>query len=80
MVKIRLSRKGKKNAPFYHIVAVDENKKRDGAVLDKISTYNPAAKNAKDKIKYDTELYTAWIKKGAQPSETVARLIKAAAK
>lgn len=80
MVKIRMSRKGKRNSAFWHIVAVDENKKRDGAVLDKIGTYNPAAKNAKDKIKYDTELYTAWIKKGAQPSETVARLIKAAAK
>ncbi len=80
MVKIRMSRKGKRNSAFWHIVAVDENKKRDGAVLDKIGTYNPAAKSAKDKIKYDTELYTAWIKKGAQPSETVARLIKAAAK
>jgi small subunit ribosomal protein S16 len=78
MVKIRLSRKGKKNAPFYHIVAVEQSKKRDGEVLAKIGTYDPAKKEAKEKVKYDVELYQSWIAKGAQPTETVVLITKAA--
>lgn len=77
MVTIRLSRKGKRNAPFYHIVAVDKAKKRDGAVLAKIGTYDPAKKEGKEKVKYDAELYKSWLAKGAQPSETVVQIIKA---
>ncbi|MCO5142066.1 MAG: 30S ribosomal protein S16 [Oligoflexia bacterium] len=76
MVTIRLSRKGKKNTPFYHIVAVDKAKKRDGAVLAKIGTYDPAKVNPQDKIKVDFDLYSSWIAKGAQPSETVVQLVK----
>jgi small subunit ribosomal protein S16 len=76
MVTIRLSRKGKKNTPFFHIVAVDQNKKRDGAVLDKIGTYDPAIEKNEDKVKYNAELYKAWIAKGAQPSETVVQILK----
>ena len=76
MVTIRLSRKGKKNAPFYHIVAVDKMKKRDGAVLDKIGTYDPSKKEAKEKIQLNAELYKSWLAKGAQPSETVVQLVK----
>lgn len=77
MVTIRLSRRGKKNSPFFHIVAVDKMKKRDGAVLDKIGTYDPSKKEAKEKVKYNAELYKSWIAKGAQPSETVVQLLKA---
>lgn len=76
MVTIRLSRRGKKNSPFYHIVAVDKNKKRDGAVLDKIGTYDPKKTDAKEKVKYDADLYKSWISKGAQPSETVVQILK----
>jgi small subunit ribosomal protein S16 len=77
MVTIRLSRKGKKNAPFFHIVAVDKMKKRDGAVLAKIGTYDPSKKDTKEKVKYDAELYQSWLAKGAQPSETVVQILKA---
>lgn len=77
MVTIRLSRRGKKNAPFFHIVAVDKMKKRDGAVLDKIGTYDPSKVEAKEKVNYNEELYKSWLAKGAQPSETVVQLIKA---
>lgn len=80
MVKIRLSRKGKKNSPFYHIVAVDENKKRDGAVLAKIGVYDPAQKEAKLKAKLDMDLYKSWIAKGAQPTETVVQIVKSSSK
>ena len=76
MVTIRLSRRGKRNAPFFHIVAVDQNKKRDGAVLDKIGTYDPAKKEAKEKVQYNAELYKSWIAKGSQHSETVVQLLK----
>jgi small subunit ribosomal protein S16 len=76
MVKIRLARKGKKNAPFYHIVAVDANKKRDGAVLERLGTYDPSKKEAKEKVKFNPEAYKAWISKGAQPTETVVQLVK----
>lgn len=76
MVTIRLSRKGKRNSPFFHIVAVDQNKKRDGAVLAKIGTYNPAIEKDAEKVKYNSELYKEWIAKGAQPSETVVQILK----
>lgn len=76
MVKIRLSRKGKKNAPFYHIVAVEQSKKRDGAVLAKIGTYDPSKKEGKEKVSYSADLYSAWLAKGAQPTETVVQIIK----
>ncbi len=80
MVKIRLSRRGKKNSAFFHIVAVDENKKRDGAVLAKIGTYDPAKKTAKEKVTFDADLYKAWVAKGARPSETVLQIIEASSK
>ena len=77
MVAIRLSRRGKRNCPFFHIVAVDHAKKRDGAVLAKIGTYDPSKKSNNEKVKYDAELYKSWLAKGAQPSETVVQIIKA---
>ncbi len=80
MVKIRLSRKGKKNLAFFHIVAVDANKKRDGEVLAKIGTYDPTKKTAQEKVKYDADLYKAWIAKGAQPTETVLQIVAASSK
>lgn len=80
MVKIRLSRKGARNNPFYHIVAVDENKKRDGEVLAKIGVYDPKIKEPKDKAKFNVELYKSWIAKGAQPTETVVQIYKSSSK
>lgn len=80
MVKIRLSRRGKKNSAFYHIVAVDENKKRDGEVLAKIGTYDPSKEKASEKVVINTELYKAWIAKGARPSETVLQIVTSSSK
>lgn len=80
MVKIRLSRRGKKNSPFYHIVAVDENKKRDGEVLAKIGVYDPSKKLPKEKAVFNVELYKSWIAKGAQPTETVVQIFKSSSK
>jgi ribosomal protein S16 len=58
---------------------VDHTKKRDGAVLAKIGTYDPAKKSGKEKVAYNAELYSSWIAKGARPSETVVQILKAAA-
>jgi len=80
MVKIRLSRKGKKNDAFYHIVVVDSQKKRDGEVLAKLGTYNPNKEKDSEKVKINTELYNAWLSKGAQVTETVVQIINSSSK
>ena len=72
MIRIRLTRKGKKKAPFYRIVVTDKRTKRDGKPIEEIGTYNPKTKELLlDKNKADS-----WIKKGAQPTETVTSLLK----
>ncbi len=80
MVAIRLRREGNKNRPFYRIVAVTHSKKRDGGFLEILGTYDPAIKNDDTKATVDLAKVDAWIAKGAQPSETVAALIKRARK
>lgn len=76
-VTIRLSRLGRKNRPFWRIVAVDSRKKRDGASLETLGTYDPYTKEVfslqVDKIK-------DWVSKGAILSDTAARIIKSNAK
>ncbi|AXJ02045.1 SSU ribosomal protein S16P [Cyclonatronum proteinivorum] len=74
MVRIRLQRHGRKRAPFYHIVAADSRKKRDGRVIERLGRYNPVATPAT--VAVDTERVMYWIKTGAQPSETVERLLR----
>ena len=72
MLRIRLSRRGKKKKPFYRIVVTDKRTKRDGAPVEEIGTYNPKTKELKvDKLKAEQ-----WIKKGAMPTETVSSLLK----
>jgi small subunit ribosomal protein S16 len=79
-VTIRLSRGGKKNDPRYSIVAIDKAKRRDGMNLEYLGTYNPNAKEAKDKIVLKKEAYDSWVAKGAIVSETIRRVLKAAAR
>lgn len=71
MVTIRLSRFGRKKAPFYRIVAVDSRKKVVGGVIEYIGTWNPIKKEKK----IDKEKLSSWIKKGAQVSTSVKKLI-----
>jgi small subunit ribosomal protein S16 len=72
-VKIRLSRIGKKNAPFYRIVAVDERKKRDGACLEDLGTYNPVNGTL---VTFNAERVDAWVAQGAIKTDVVKRLYK----
>ena len=73
MVRIRLTRLGKKKQPFYRIVVVDSRKKRDGAYIESIGYYNPLKEPPE--IKVDVEKAVGWMMKGAQPSETVRELL-----
>lgn len=73
-VKIRLRRMGAKKAPFYRVIVADEKSPRDGKFIDEIGYYNPLTNPAE--IKIDAEKAQAWIKNGAQPTETVRSILK----
>lgn len=74
-VKMRLKRMGAKKAPFYRIVIADSRSPRDGRFIEEIGYYNPTTDPTT--LKVDAEKAATWIKNGAQPSETVKRLLKA---
>lgn len=73
-VTLRLMRFGKRKVPAYRIVALDKRKKRDGAYLEKIGTYQPLIKEKN--IHIIKEKYEYWTTKGAQLSEGLERLLK----
>lgn len=73
MVKIRLTRTGKRNQPSYRIVATDSHKPRDGKCLEILGFYNPSEK--KEGFQIDKERFEYWIKQGAQVTEAVRKLI-----
>ena len=72
-VKIRLQRHGAKKRPFYFIVVADARAPRDGKFIQKIGTYNPLTVPAS--INIDTQKALRWLKKGAQPTDTVRRIL-----
>ena len=76
MVKIRLQRKRKKKAPFYHIVVADSRSPRDGKIIEQIGTYDPMTDPAT--VVLNKELLEKWIKNGAKPTDTVKALIEKA--
>ena len=76
MVKIRLRRMGAKKAPFYRIVVADSRYPRDGRFIEEIGIYDSVAEPAT--LKVDVDRAQAWIKTGAQPTETVRDLLKKA--
>jgi small subunit ribosomal protein S16 len=76
MVKIRLTRAGARNRPFYRIVAVDERRPRDGRPLEFLGTFDP--KVNPEKLSVRSDAVEAWVKKGAQLSPTVKSLLRRA--
>lgn len=72
-VKIRLKRMGAKHAPFYRVIVADSRSPRDGKFIEEIGYYNPTTDPTT--IKIDVEKATKWMKNGAQPSDTVKRLL-----
>ncbi|HVB02750.1 MAG TPA: 30S ribosomal protein S16 [Chitinophagaceae bacterium] len=72
-VKIRLQRQGAKKKPFYFIVVADARAPRDGKFIQKIGTYNPLTVPAA--IKVDRNKALLWLQKGAQPTDTVRKIL-----
>lgn len=72
-VRIRLSRIGKKHAPFYRVVAIDSRSKRDGEFLDNIGTYDVLKSSV---VRFDEDLYQSWIAKGALPSDSAKKIYR----
>jgi small subunit ribosomal protein S16 len=75
MLRIRLARFGAKKKPTYRLVVTDRRNARDSACLEVVGHYNPVVKPAEVQIQHDRIEY--WTSVGAQPSDTVKRLIKA---
>ena len=74
MVKLRLMRMGKKKQPTYRIVAADARSPRDGRFIEIVGHYDPRADPSV--IVVDNDKAVAWLRKGAQPTETVGKLLK----
>jgi small subunit ribosomal protein S16 len=77
MVTIRLTRRGARNQPFYHIVVTDSRKRQGGKSLEQVGFFNPTARKNDTKIRLDLPRIDFWVGKGAQPSERVGALVKA---
>ncbi len=73
-VKLRLQRKGRKRAPFYHIVVADARSPRDGKYIERVGSYNPMTKPAT--IEIDRDSAFDWLLKGAQPTDTVRAILR----
>ncbi|MGE5677772.1 MAG: 30S ribosomal protein S16 [Pseudomonadota bacterium] len=73
-VKIRLRRMGAKKAPFYRVIVADSRSPRDGKFIEELGYYNPTTEPAE--IKIDAEKAKKWLGTGAQPSDTVRKLLK----
>jgi small subunit ribosomal protein S16 len=75
MLAIRLARFGAKKKPTYRVVVIDKERARNSRSVEVVGHYNPIAKPAQVELKHERIDY--WIKNGAQPSDTVTRLMKA---
>jgi len=74
-VRIRLSRGGSKKRPYYHIVAADSRAPRDGRYIEKLGAYNPLLpQDNENRLVVDQEKVSAWIAKGAQPTERLQKM------
>jgi small subunit ribosomal protein S16 len=74
-VKLRLARVGSKKNPIYRVVAADSRSPRDGRFIEIVGRYNPQTEPST--IEFDEAKVKEWLSKGAQPTESVARLLKA---
>ena len=77
-VKMRFKRMGSKKNPFYRVVVADSRAPRDGKFIEEVGRYNPCVDPSM--IKFDLEKVDKWIANGAQPTDTVARLLETARK
>ncbi|MFT7227519.1 MAG: small subunit ribosomal protein S16 [Methylophilaceae bacterium] len=76
MVVIRLSRGGSKKTPFFNLVVADSRNRRDGRFIERVGFYNPSASGQAEALRVDQARVDYWTGVGAQPSDTVKRLVK----
>lgn len=77
MVTIRLTRRGGKNQPFYHVVVTDSRRRQGGSSLEQVGYFDPVARKKDTRVKLDLDRIDHWVKLGAQQSERVQSLVKA---
>jgi small subunit ribosomal protein S16 len=77
MVTIRLTRRGAKNQPFYHVVVTDSRRRQGGSSLELVGYFNPVARGKDTRIKLDLDRIEHWVKLGAQQSDRVRSLVTA---
>ena len=75
MLTMRMTRHGTKKRPFYHIVVADSRYPRDGRFIEKVGTYNPMLPKDAQRVTLKSERIAEWLKKGAQPTDRVARFL-----
>ena len=78
MVTIRLARGGSKKRPFYHLTVADQRNPRDGRFIERVGFHNPVARGQEEVTRINIQRIDFWIGQGAQPTDRVAGLIKAA--
>ena len=76
MVVIRLARGGAKKRPFFNVVVTDSRMPRDGRFIERVGFYDPKAPEGRESLRIEMERVTHWTGRGAQLSDTVARLVK----
>ncbi|NCP47310.1 30S ribosomal protein S16 [Candidatus Collierbacteria bacterium CG1_02_44_10] len=76
MLKIKLQPTGKKHQRSYRIVVVEGKTKLSGSVLETLGTYNPHEKEDQNKIVLNKTGYQSWLNKGAQPTDTIRKLVR----
>lgn len=80
MVTIRLTRRGGRNTPFYHVVVTDSRKRQGGTVLEQVGFFNPVARGKDQRLELDLSRIAYWTGTGASMSDRVRSLVSAARK
>ncbi len=76
MVTIRLTRRGSRNQPYFHVVVTDHRKRHGGKSLEQVGFYNPKERKNETTIRLDLPRIDYWVSKGAQLSERVSHLVR----
>ena len=76
MVTIRLTRRGAKKTPFYHIVVTDSRMRQGGMTLEQVGFFNPIPTGKQRRLELKLDRVDYWVGKGAKPSDRVAELVK----
>ncbi len=77
MVSIRLARSGAKKRPFYHLVAADSRRARDGRYIERLGFYNPIAHENQESVRIDLARVDYWLSVGGQLTERAKKLVTA---